>query len=65
MSKVSCIESDRVRYPDQESEGPAMTKASGSKDTMKGGLIEGHTKKMMVQKAAFSIESGTYLSTSS
>ena len=44
LSKVSGIGSDRVRYPDQECEGPASTK---------GGLIEGHNKRMTVQKLVF------------
>ena len=65
LSKVSGIGSDRVRYPDQEFEGPMTTRASGSKDMTKSGLIEGHNKKMTVPKTAFSIESSTYLSTSS
>ena len=53
MPKASGIRSDRVQYPGQEFEGPATTKASGSKDTTKGRLIEDHNKRMMVQKLVF------------
>ena len=53
MPKVSGIGSNRVRYLGQEFEGPATTKASGSKDTMKGGLIKDHNKRMTVQKLVF------------
>ena len=50
---MSDIVSDRVRYPGREYERPASTKASGSRETTKGGLVESLHEKMTVQKLVF------------